>query len=81
MADPPAVHQDLTGFGQRGTDALQELVLSGLTSQDNLGVLQPQLAEAVPGVDNGLWLVLADAVVPVAWAALLACASSRMRSC
>jgi peptide/nickel transport system substrate-binding protein len=67
MADPPAVFQELTGFGQRGTDALQELVVSGLSSQDNFGVLRPQLAEAVPSVDNGLWRVLPDGRMEMTW--------------
>ncbi len=67
MADPPALYQELTGFGQRGTDVLQELALSGLTTQDNLGVLRPQLAEAVPSVDNGLWRVLPDGRMETTW--------------
>jgi ABC-type transport system substrate-binding protein len=37
-----------------------ELVVAGLTMLDDRGVRQPQLAEAVPSVDNGLWLVLPD---------------------
>src|SRR6266567_4616421 len=35
-----------------------ELVVGGLTILDDRGVRQPQLAEAVPSIDNGLWQVL-----------------------
>ena len=37
-----------------------ELVVGGLTTLDDRGVRQPQLAEAVPGIENGLWLVFPD---------------------
>ena len=37
-----------------------ELVIGGLTTLDDRGVRQPQLAEAVPSIDNGLWQVLPD---------------------
>src|SRR5687768_10164385 len=37
-----------------------ELVVGALTQLDNQGVRQPQLAEAVPSLENGLWQVFAD---------------------
>src|SRR5438093_5929272 len=37
-----------------------ELVVGGLTTLDDRGVRQPQLAEAVPSIENGLWQVFAD---------------------
>ena len=37
-----------------------ELVIGGLTTLDDRGVRQPQLAEAVPSIDNGLWTVFPD---------------------
>jgi peptide/nickel transport system substrate-binding protein len=37
-----------------------ELVIGGLTTLDDRGVRQPQLAEAVPSIDNGLWAVFPD---------------------
>ena len=67
MADPPALVQDLTGFGLRGTDAVEELVLSGLTTDDNRGVLRAVLAEAVPTVDSGRWLVHPDGRMEMSW--------------
>src|SRR5687768_6576629 len=55
-ADPPAVYNVMNppGVGGQG-NALQELGLAGLTIQDHLRRLHPQLAEAVPSVENGLW--------------------------
>jgi peptide/nickel transport system substrate-binding protein len=37
-----------------------ELVVGGLTTLDDRGVRQPQLAEAVPAIENGLWQVFPD---------------------
>jgi peptide/nickel transport system substrate-binding protein len=37
-----------------------ELVVGALTQLDDKGVRQPQLAEAVPSLENGLWQVFAD---------------------
>ena len=65
LGDAPALVQKLTGFGQRGTDVVEELVLAGLTSDDNQGLLRPQLAEAVPSVDNGLWQVSPSCILSV----------------
>ena len=67
LGDAPALVQKLTGFGQRGTDVVEELVLAGLTSDDNRGLLRPQLAEAVPSVDNGLWQVSPDGRMQTTW--------------
>ncbi len=39
---------------------MPELVIGGLTTLDDKGVRQPQLAEAVPSIENGLWQVLPD---------------------
>ncbi len=50
-----------------GLDALEELVHAGLTRTTSDGVLAPQLAEAVPAVDNGLWKVFADGRMETTW--------------
>src|SRR5688500_10162541 len=48
-----------SGSGSRpGLKELEQLVHAGLTIADSRGVLQPQLAEAVPSTENGLWKVL-----------------------
>src|ERR1044071_9031199 len=39
----------------RGVDELTLMVHSGLSVFDSSGALHPQLSEAVPSVDNGLW--------------------------
>lgn len=67
MADPPALVQDLTGFGLRGTDAVEELVLAGLTTDDNRASLRPVLGDAVPSVDNGRWVVHGDGRMEISW--------------
>jgi len=51
----------------RGLDALEELVSAGLTLSNSDGVLIPQLAEAVPSVDNGLWRLLPDGRMETTW--------------
>ncbi len=50
-----------------GLDAVEDLVLAGMSIVDNQGTLQPQLAEAVPSVDNGLWRVLPDGRMETSW--------------
>jgi peptide/nickel transport system substrate-binding protein len=43
-----------------GLDALMELVHASLVHPDDRGTLHPQLAEAVPTLENGLWQLHAD---------------------
>src|ERR1051325_1742161 len=52
-ADPPAVYNSMNppGVGGQG-NALQELGLAGLTIYDSNSGIHPQLAEAVPSVEN-----------------------------
>ena len=49
---PPAAIRD---SGQPGLDAVAELVHASLVHADHRGELHPQLAEAVPTLENGLW--------------------------
>jgi peptide/nickel transport system substrate-binding protein len=57
-----------SGSGSRpGLKELEQLVHAGLTISDNGGVLRPQLAEAVPTVENGLWKVLPDGRMETTW--------------
>jgi peptide/nickel transport system substrate-binding protein len=61
MGDAHTVYNKLNlGNGVPGIDTLEELVSSGLANVDVQGNLRPQLAEAVPSLDNGLWKVSSD---------------------
>jgi len=50
-----------------GLDALEEMVNAGMANFTDQGALRPQLAEAVPGLDNGLWKLLADGRMETTW--------------
>jgi peptide/nickel transport system substrate-binding protein len=50
-----------------GLDALTELVHAGLTHPNDQGVQLPQLAEAVPTIENGLWKILPDGRMETTW--------------
>src|SRR5687767_1486770 len=41
----------------RGVNELELLVHAGLSVENDAGRLVPQLAEAVPSIENGLWKV------------------------
>ena len=53
--------------GVPGSDAVEEFVNAGLAHLDDRGQLRPQLAEAVPTVENGLWRVLPDGRMELNW--------------
>jgi peptide/nickel transport system substrate-binding protein len=57
----------LLGVGIAGVDALEELVAAGLVHADFNGTLRPQLAEAVPTLENGLWKLLPDGRMETTW--------------
>lgn len=50
-----------------GVDTLQDLVHAGLVIRDNKNSLLPQLADAVPSVENGLWKVFPDGRMETTW--------------
>src|SRR6266540_1214254 len=52
-ADLPTLNKTLNTIIP-GATGLDRLVSAGLTSVDDQGILNPQLAEAVPTLDNGL---------------------------
>src|SRR5712692_7263450 len=53
--DPPVLYQKLnTNSAVRGIAALELLVNAGLAVSDDRKALHPQLADAVPTVENGL---------------------------
>src|SRR5438094_311443 len=47
-------------FTPPGSEALEEIVHIGLTTEDNQGAQIPRLAEAVPTLDNGLLMTFPD---------------------
>src|SRR5262245_48868689 len=66
--DPHTVYQKLNPRSNiPGIDALEQLVSSGLTVLDDQGNRQPQLAEAVPTIENGLWKVFPDGRMEMTW--------------
>lgn len=69
--DPITVNEKVTLASQvnsaRGGAELEELVSAGLTRADEEGALHPQLAEAVPSLDNGLWRLLPDGRMEITW--------------
>ena len=71
MGEPPTLSVKINSAGAGGivpgADALEELVSAGLTHLDSANVLLPQLAEAVPTVENGLWVVYPDGRMQTTW--------------
>src|SRR5688500_5734364 len=63
MGNPPGPYVGAaagSGGNIRGHLGLEQLVTVGLTIPDDRGALRPQIAEAVPSIENGLWRVLPD---------------------
>jgi peptide/nickel transport system substrate-binding protein len=58
-ADPPTLNSELNTIIP-GATALERLVSSALGTDDDEGNLHPQLGEAIPSVENGLWVLLPD---------------------
>ena len=50
-----------------GLQEMEELMNAGLTNADNQGRLRPQLAEAVPSLENGQWTLLPDGGMETTW--------------
>jgi peptide/nickel transport system substrate-binding protein len=51
----------------RGIETLEQLVNAGLALVDKHGNLQPQLAEQVPSLENGRWILLPDGGMQTTW--------------
>ncbi len=68
MGNPHTVYYFLgTSSVIPGVDALQELVGANLAIADPFEALQPQLAETVPSLANGLWQVSPDGRMETTW--------------
>lgn len=67
MSDPQSLYPLLNDSSIRGGEVIEELANSGLAVVDSRGSLRPQLAEAVPSVDNGLWRLTPDGRAETTW--------------
>jgi len=69
-SSPPSISRDnlIAGSGTyQGGDVLEELMAGGLTHADWVGQKRPQLAEAIPSVENGLWKIFPDGRMETTW--------------
>ena len=70
LSNPPTISADNVAAGSgtyQGGDSLEELMNAGLTHRDEVGRRRPQLVEAVPTLENGLWKVLPDGRMETTW--------------
>ncbi len=70
MADLPAARSQLNraaGGALPGARELEQLIHAGLGVEDDAGNIRPQLAEAVPSLENGLWRVFPDGRMETTW--------------
>src|SRR5688572_15143319 len=59
--DPHTLFQKLNPSSTvRGVEEIERLIHAGLSNADKNGVFAPQLAEAVPSIENGLWKLFPD---------------------
>jgi peptide/nickel transport system substrate-binding protein len=66
--DPPTFSSRFNAGGVvPGIDRIEEFLHSGLTVEDDRGQRRPQLAEAVPTIDNGLWKLHPDGRMETTW--------------
>lgn len=50
-----------------GLDRIEEMLNAGMANFTQEGALRPQLAEAVPSLENGLWKLLPDGRMEITW--------------
>lgn len=68
MGDPFTVYNKLNiGNSVRGISEIERMVHANLSVTDTTGQLRPQLAEAVPSVENGNWRVFPDGTMEMVW--------------
>jgi peptide/nickel transport system substrate-binding protein len=59
---------DRAGSGSTpGIEEVEDLVNSGLVVMDARGEIKPLLAEAVPSLSNGFWVLLPDGRMETSW--------------
>ncbi len=70
MGNPPSPYVAMTGGSGGsipGQGGLEAVVIVALTVRDDRNVIHPQLGEAVPSIENGLWRVLPDGRMETTW--------------
>ncbi|MBM2811892.1 MAG: hypothetical protein HW416_2651 [Chloroflexi bacterium] len=70
QGEPLTLYENINhagGGSAPGVDSLETMINMGLVAVDSHSVLQPALAEAVPGTDNGLWRLLPDGRMETTW--------------
>ena len=68
LAEPESFYRPLIALGHVGQAGdVADLVTGGLTVADERKGLQPQLAEQVPTLENGLWRLLGDGRMELTW--------------
>jgi peptide/nickel transport system substrate-binding protein len=65
--DPPTLVTKLNPATVAGVDQIEDLVHAGLAVIGEHDILRPQLAEAVPSIENGLWKVNPDGTMETTW--------------
>ncbi len=66
--DPHTLYQKFNPSSTvRGVEELELMVNAGMSVQDNTGIYRPQLAEAVPSLENALWQLLPDGRMQTIW--------------
>lgn len=65
---PQVLYQKLNiGSAGLGVSEIEKLVHAGLGVQDELDILRPTLAETIPSLENGLWVLLPDGRMETTW--------------
>src|SRR4051794_118142 len=70
MSSPQTISRDRLSAGSGtypGGDALEGLMNGGMTYTNDRDELVPQIAQAVPTTENGLWKVMADGTMETTW--------------
>ncbi len=69
QGDPWTLSRTMNGnVGRvRGVNELELLLHAGLSVEDDRGVRQPRLAEAVPSLENGQWQLFPDGRMETTW--------------
>lgn len=50
-----------------GADAIDAMVSAGFVITDDRGLLRPELADAIPDIENGLWKISPDGKMETTW--------------
>lgn len=67
MEEPRGVNRTVNLDAGAGTDAVEDLLHAGLANVDDGSHLRPQLAEALPTIENGQWRVQPDGKMETTW--------------